>query len=396
MAGINHVRVVAHQDKGVASDWNADHKQTGNHDCEQHQHLNHVWENRTDWPAGPVVGQVVYRTDFNNFFGWNGTAWQSLTPVATIVVAADGTGNYLTIQEGIDALPAGGGVVYVKEGTYTITSAIDLNKNNIALIGAGKSSKILTNSNITMLTSSNKSSLLIEKFWIYGAGSGNNSNYGVAFDTVFNSQVSDCWIEHCGMAGIVLDSSDRNLFLGNNITTCSIAGIYVYASDYNAFSLNTIYSCQYGISLYESDYNTIGINIIYSNLNAGIRNFNANYNIISNNQIYSNVYEGVYLFGSSNNVISNNEVRDNDVNNTATYDGIIVSGNYNLIECNRCMDNDRYEINIVTGALDNIVSGNNCIGTDHVGAINDNGTNTLPNGARGTTNLALDDLNIMA
>ena len=376
MAGINHVRVVSSRDKGLVEDWNEDHKQKGNHDCEKHQHLNHVWENRTDWPAGPVVGQVVYRTDFNNFFGWNGTAWQSMSPVATIVVAADGTGNYLTIQEGIDALPAGGGVVYVKEGTYTITSAIDLNKNNIALIGAGKSCKILANSNITMLTSLNKSSLLIEKFWIYGAGSGNNSNYGLSFDTISNSQVSDCWIENCGMTGMILNNSNKNLFLGNNITTCSLAGIYVYESDYNIFSLNIDYSCEYGISFYNSDHNTVEDNIIYNNSKAGIRNFTANYNIISNNQIYSNVYEGVYLFGSSNNIISNNLVRDNDVNDTATYDGIIVSGSNNIIKGNRCMDNDRYEINIVFGASDNIVCGNNCKGTDHVEAIIDAGTNT--------------------
>ncbi|GAI66798.1 unnamed protein product [marine sediment metagenome] len=35
--------------------------------------------------------------------------------IATIVVATDGTGDTDDIQEGIDLLPAGGGVVYIRE-----------------------------------------------------------------------------------------------------------------------------------------------------------------------------------------------------------------------------------------------------------------------------------------
>ena len=44
----------------------------------------------------------------------------------------------------------------------------------------------------------------------------------------------------------------------------------------------------------------------------------------------------------------------------------------------------------------NIIMNNICVGADHVAAIIDNGTNTLPNGAMGTNNLALDDHNIIA
>ena len=41
-----------------------------------------------------------------------------------------------------------------------------------------------------------------------------------------------------------------------------------------------------------------------------------------------------------------------------------------------------------------MVMGNYCVG--NLGGISDNGTNTHPNGASGTNNLALDDLNIIA
>ncbi len=55
-----------------------------------------------------------------------------------------------------------------------------------------------------------------------------------------------------------------------------------------------------------------------------------------------------------------------------------------------------YGINIGNANCDKcIITGNQCLGNT-TGAINDLGTNTLPNGAMGTTNLALDDLNIVA
>ena len=63
----------------------------------------------------------------------------------------------------------------------------------------------------------------------------------------------------------------------------------------------------------------------------------------------------------------------------------------------RCRNNDRYDINITaSNSTNTLIIGNICVGSDHVGAINDAGTNTHPNGASGTNNLALDDLNIIA
>ncbi len=75
MAGINHVAVKSTGDKGLVSEWNDDHEQKGNHDCAQFQHLNHVIENRTDYPAGPVKGQIIFRTDIGYPFIWDGAQW---------------------------------------------------------------------------------------------------------------------------------------------------------------------------------------------------------------------------------------------------------------------------------------------------------------------------------
>lgn len=78
MTGIVHKRVVKSKDKGLAVDWNDDHEITGNVDQDQKQFLNQVIENRTDWPAGPVEGQVIYRKDEHKFYVWNGTGWSTL------------------------------------------------------------------------------------------------------------------------------------------------------------------------------------------------------------------------------------------------------------------------------------------------------------------------------
>ena len=51
------------------------------------------------------------------------------------LVAADGTGNYTSVQSAINALPASGGSVYIKPGTYT--GDVTVVQPNVALRGLG-------------------------------------------------------------------------------------------------------------------------------------------------------------------------------------------------------------------------------------------------------------------
>jgi len=73
--GLFHKATKASFDKGLASEWNDDHKVQGNFDFRFYTSLNHAFEGRTDWPAGPVIGHTIYRTDLLHFFIWNGTSW---------------------------------------------------------------------------------------------------------------------------------------------------------------------------------------------------------------------------------------------------------------------------------------------------------------------------------
>lgn len=401
MAGLNHEAVKVHGDKGTFEEWNADHKQKGHHDCEQFQHQNHVLENRTTYPGGPVPGQIIFRSDFPNAFVWTGTMWASLTPVATIVVAADGTGNFTTIQEGIDALPGGGGVVYIKEGTYMITAPIAITSNHVTLIGSGTSTKIQTVSNITMFNITGDEGIHLNKIFIYGDIS-KAANVGIYMNDTIGMTIRDCRIEHCGSHGISASLGRYNLFSGNVVVLNKGDGIKLDGTA-DGGGVYTIAECLIGSNdgsgIYADDITQIIISDteVSDNKNFGVYAANSHSLTLKGGNVLVNYWDGVHLLNYSNSIISNCSIGLNDSQNTGTFSGVkLVSSDDNNISDNVIWWNDNFGIDISNAACeDNIVMGNRCRGNT-AGGVNDQGTDTLPNGAVGTHNLELDDLNILA
>lgn len=228
--GIYHNAVKSSHDTGTAAEWNDDHKVQGNLDFRHYTAENMRIENRTDWPAGPAEGRIVYRSDLNNPYIWNGSMWQSLTPVATIVVAADGSGNFTDIQDGIDALPAGGGVVYIKEGTYTLTAGLTIPNANIALIGAGNSTIITTGLAIELLYSLTKTNLFISQIQFNGNASATTC---IHLENSTGAKIVDCNIHNPTVNNIWLDDScDRTLISNNHLGSGPTFGIWGEVSNY--------------------------------------------------------------------------------------------------------------------------------------------------------------------
>lgn len=280
--------------------------------------------------------------------------------VATAVVATDGTGDFTDIQAAIDSLPAGGGVVYIKEGTYAITGALDIRTDNISIIGAGRSTSIETSGNIQCMSimtaaSGNLTGIVISDLSITGSGSGGN-NEGI-FIRGTKSTLRNLWVESCGDDGINWVAGDG----GGTIINCNVksnSGYGILANPVNIRVIN---------------------NFISNNGKSGlwIQNW---YTVVQGNNINTNVEHGIRGNSVNRSTIVNNTIYGNDSANAATYDGIFLRGNANenTIVGNVCRDNDRYEINISEAACDNnIVVGNVCFGDDHVGAINDTGTATI-------------------
>lgn len=79
--GIKHSVTKVSGETGYATEWNADHVIDGDVECAQHEHKEHVIENRADWPAGPAEGQIIYRTDLKTSFVWNGTSWVGMLAI---------------------------------------------------------------------------------------------------------------------------------------------------------------------------------------------------------------------------------------------------------------------------------------------------------------------------
>ena len=142
--------------------------------------------------------------------------------VATNVVATDGTGDYTDIQTAIDALPAGGGVVYIKEGTYNITASIDIDKDNVSIIGAGRATTIFlaAGSNASPITILSHDGIIISEIQIDGNEANNTGGtaYGIFISNSSDITVKDCIIHECHDSGIlVLGTSNKATIRGNTI-----------------------------------------------------------------------------------------------------------------------------------------------------------------------------------
>lgn len=274
--------------------------------------------------------------------------------VATAVVATDGTGDFTDIQAAIDSLPAGGGVVYIKEGTYTITTTLTITSDNIALIGAGKASKIQAGSNLIILeigtqvdvTEVAQSGTFISQLYFFGDDKG-SSTVGIKA-RIENSRISDCWVTDCNNGIEVRKGAD------NTISNCTIIdnnnhGIMASA----AASRLRVIGCE-----------------VSSNAAKGMSISGVTNSVFSNNTVRSNSDDGIsFTTNVDESVISDNVVVLNGG------DGIIITDNsdQNVISGNVSIGNTDDEINIAAATCDDtIVTQNNCKG----GTISDSGTGT--------------------
>jgi hypothetical protein len=109
------------------------------------QAFNMVLHKGAGFPANPVEGQLFYRTDDDKVYKYTGAAWVEVGGVPTdtnyysptVIVATDATGDYSDIQTAINALPAGGGRVFIKEGTYNLAAKLLIQSSNVTLQGQG-------------------------------------------------------------------------------------------------------------------------------------------------------------------------------------------------------------------------------------------------------------------
>lgn len=252
-----------------------------------------------------------------------------------LVVATDSSGDYQTdgtadevqIQAAIDAAnSAGGGVVLIKEGTYT-TNAIITIKSNVILEGQGKGTIITLNNTASVsdiITFSSATYAGVRNLSVDGNAENNaGTNNGI------NVSGSNNFCENC----IVHD-------IGKN-------GILTYDGNYNRISGCTVMRCAR---------RNVADNIILYDTN----------NIVENCIAYDNYDALGNCFGiySESTGTANNEAQDNIISNCIAYlsggwgsanvNGFNVEGGIRLTMTN-CQAHDcEYGLNI----LDSSATGN--------------------------------------
>lgn len=100
-------------------------------------------------PASPtnLIGDVYLVEDVPELKTWDGATWTTVTAGDTsqeaTVTIGDGVISFgdfngpTALQDALDALPAGGGKIVAREGTYTITTAVSKTNRQVILEGMG-------------------------------------------------------------------------------------------------------------------------------------------------------------------------------------------------------------------------------------------------------------------
>jgi parallel beta-helix repeat protein len=242
------------------------------------------------------------------------------------------------IQAALNSLGSNGGIIWIREGTYVITSTIRV-PGNVTLRGTGFATKLILADSADQEVIANKhtedyvdSNIVISNLQIDGNGA--KQTPGAQVSTIFFSRVSRSRVENCWIHGVAPGSTN--------------AGVY---------------------ALYSS-YLTVRGNVIYDNSYAGVFLASGTNAIIVGNVFYHN-HRGVYLAGHLNGVVKGNQIVSGD-------EGVrlYMSASSNLIEGNSIRDNSEEGIVIThRKGVNNLIIGNSLV--NNVVQILDNGTSTI-------------------
>jgi len=180
------------------------------------------------------------------------TSWETRTQVPTIVIAQDGTGDYNGTNQTpfvsalADIATNGGGHIYVKEGTYTFTTGLNIGATHedMTIEGTGWGTILKMgnagNDQVFELTSTDR--IVIKNLKIDGNGSNQTSNvWGIICDGCDDIKIHNVWIFQPGGGCVEFknqstrciasncrgedrqdpNSSTADLFLINRSTYCS-------------------------------------------------------------------------------------------------------------------------------------------------------------------------------
>ncbi len=161
----------------------------------------------------------------------------------------DGTADQVEIQAAIDyiARAFGGGVVELTEGQFNITAAIDLNYNNMILIGHGAKTIIEKNCNdyaidITGSVGNIKSNIVVSDLHIKTNTADTNNIEAIRIKYASDVKIQMCFFTNIYSIAIdIYDDCENSILLARNtFTNCGAYGSYVISSRYRCSILDNL------------------------------------------------------------------------------------------------------------------------------------------------------------
>jgi len=260
-------------------------------------------------------------------FGHSGEFGQGLGNVrpgqGTVVVAKDGTGDTDTITEALQILTTTtlGGLIYIKEGTYT--EDITIPNSKVVLQGSGWATKI-----VGYIKNLSLNEVKILDLEIDATG----KNNGIISGGFNNFTIKGCYIHGANDDGIYFGSGSKAIISNNNITANGNSGIYLTSSDAGIGEIPV--GDLTGI--------LVSNNFIYSNSSNGIR-------------IESATSHFTYYITIVGNIIRDNGTREVWVRYAECYETIITSNNLAGTATNSIVDAGTSTLKDIGGVSLNIL-----------------------------------------
>lgn len=265
----------------------------------------------------------------------------------------DGTADDVQIQAAIDSLSSGG-VVFIKQGTYDISSTVT-GASNLSICGEGNSTILTLSNNVNSnvikfdtVTNAHISNLRI-------IGNSNNQSgggvHGLLFDTCSDCSAKGLDISDVYQAAIAVDNSTRIVFSENNLYNFVLEGYYI-TNNSSQVSINssTMHSSNSDAIQLKGNVADISItNCLFYDNNRHIFMWDGDLGqgdvssvSISNNILNLSQRSGIDIADSTSNVsISNNIIKNSNTSDTSK-DGIgIGDTSQKIIISNNIIFDDR-------------------------------------------------------
>jgi len=167
---------------------------------------------------------IIFKDDAGRVYAKNGRTGQ---------IEFSGTDAATVIQQAIDALPSGGGKIFIKAGEYQLTKKINL-KSNLTIEGEGFGTVFYVMANIYEAISG----IQVENVVLCGLRLNGMYPtfkkirwYGFYFEKSRNIIIKGCWSSNFRYGGIAIDTCSDVIVQSCILTDCREPILYVYGSE---------------------------------------------------------------------------------------------------------------------------------------------------------------------